>query len=75
MYNGHRIDKSKQQITAFIFETKAISKLTASSKEDYLTNLKKEPQMLAKYKHPGIISLMDPLIENPKALGFTTERL
>ena len=35
--------------------------------------LKKEPQSLAKLKHPNILGLVEPLREDDKSLVFVTE--
>ena len=73
MHSGHRLGKTKTPVTIFLFEKKSISKVSSSLKEEALTLIKKEPQSLAKFKHPGILSLVDPLLEDQRSMGFVTE--
>ena len=73
MHSGHRLGKTKTPVTIFLFEKKSISKVSSSLKEEALTLIKKEPQSLAKLKHPGILSLVDPLLEDQRSMGFVTE--
>ena len=73
MHSGHRLDKNKAPVTIFLFEKKTISKISSSIRDDALALIKKEPQSLARFKHPGILSLVDPLLEDQKSMGFVTE--
>ena len=74
MYYGVRTDKTKEEVTVFLFDKKPISKM-ASGKEEFLNVLKREPEILGKFQHPGILKVMDPLIEDPKRIAYTTERV
>lgn len=73
MYSGHKLDKSKTPATIFLFDKKELLKASSSVREEALTLIKKEPQSLARFKHPNILSLLDPLLEDPKSMGFVTE--
>ncbi len=73
MHSGHRLDKNKTPVTVFLFEKKILSKLSSSFKDEALTLLKKEPQSLARLKHPNILSLVEPLLEDQRSMGFVTE--
>lgn len=73
MHSGHRLDKNKTPVTIFLFEKKAVSKLPTSTREEFLTLVKKEAQTLARFKHPSILSLLDPLLEDQRSMGFVTE--
>ena len=75
IYQGKKQDKSKQTVSIFIFEKKSIEKLPKSSKEEFLAVMRKEAQTLAKYKHPNILSIVEPLLEDPKSMAFITERV
>ena len=74
MRNGNRTDKGKAPVTIFWFDKKVIAKASSKIRDDYTAALKKEPQMLARFKHPNILSLVTPLLDDPKFLGFVTER-
>ena len=75
MYSGHRLDRDKRPVGIFMYDKKALAKMSTSIKEEYLQTLKKEPQTLARYKHPNILSILEPLIEDPKAMGYVTEQV
>jgi len=74
MYHGVRTDKTKEEVTVFLFDKKPISKMP-SGKEEFLNVLKREPEILGKFQHSGILKLMDSLIEDPKRIAYTTERV
>lgn len=74
LHQGVRTDKGKDEVTVFLFDKKSVSKMS-SGKEEFLAVLKREPEVLAKFKHAGILKLMDPLIEDQKRMGFVTERV
>jgi len=73
MYRGHKLDKSKTPATIFLFDKKELLKAPSNLREETLATIKKEPQTLARFKHPNILSLLDPLLEDPKSMGFVTE--
>jgi len=40
-----------------------------------LTFYRKEVTILQKFKHPYLLSVVEPLMENKKSLAFVTERV
>lgn len=75
MRNGHRLDKAKTPVTIFWYDKRNLAKTASKIKEGFLTTLKKEAQMLARFKHPNIVGVVTPLIDDPKSLGFVTEHV
>lgn len=73
MHAGHKLNQSKTPVTVFLFDKKAVAKMSASARDEYLAAVKKEPQTLARFKHPNIVGLIDPLLEDQKSMGFVTE--
>lgn len=72
IYHGSRKDR-QQEVCIFIHEKKNLEKFTKEEKEEILTVLRKEPAVLAKFKHPLVLSLVDPLLEDKTTLIFVTE--
>lgn len=70
-------DKSKSVFSTFIFKKRTLNgkHIPPALKEEILNILKKEPQTLAKFKHPYILNLTEPLIEHSKCLVFATEHI
>lgn len=73
MHQGVRTDKTKDQVTVFLFDKRTISKQSSSSKEEFINGLKRDPHILAKFKNDGIVTLVNPLLEDQKRIGFVTE--
>ena len=63
----------KIPVCIFVLEKKNLKKITKNTK-DVLVNIRKSPQMLMKFKHPNILGLVEPLVEDKNCLGFVTER-
>ena len=72
IYHGSRKDRP-QDVCIFIHEKKNLDKFTKEEKEEILNVLRKEPANLAKFKHPLVLSLVDPLLEDKTTLIFVTE--
>lgn len=63
----------KQPACLFVFEKKTLEQYPQSEREEILTLLKKEATSLTQFKHPKILSIVEPLIEDKYLLGFITE--
>lgn len=59
--------------SVFVFEKKRLDSYSSAEREEILSTLRKEAQTLQKYKHPGILSIQEPLIEDKSTLVFATE--
>jgi len=73
IYHGtHKV--RKQEVCVFVFEKKSLEKFPKSEHNEILLTLKSEPHMLVKFKHPSLLSVIEPLLEDKNSLGFVTER-
>lgn len=72
IYHGSRKDR-QQDVCIFIHEKKNLDKYAKEEREEILNVLKKEAGALAKFKHPLVLSLVDPLLEDKTTLIFVTE--
>lgn len=72
IYHGSRKDR-QQEVCIFIHEKKNLDKYTKEEKEEILNILKKEASALAKFRHPLVLGLVDPLLEDKSTLIFVTE--
>ena len=52
---------------------KNLNKFQKEEQNDILNSLKKEAQSLIKYKHPSILGIVEPLLEDKNSIGFVTE--
>lgn len=75
VYRAIKADKSKREVSIFIFDKKSIDKSLKKHREDIYAFIRKESQSLAKYKHPGIVGLIEPMMEDEKNIVFITEPL
>lgn len=66
---------SSPSSSLFLFKKKALSHLPPASQLSYLLFLRREPQTLAKFKHPSILSIIEPIYENEKILAYITEKI
>ena len=63
-----------EKVSVFLFEKKSIDKKTEKEKNVILQLLKKEPDILYKYKnHKNILKIIEPLAEDSYSIGFITE--
>ena len=63
-----------EKVSVFLFEKKSIEKKTEKEKNVILQLLKKEPDILLKYKnHKNILKIIEPLAEDSYSIGFITE--
>ena len=73
IYHGtHKV--RKQEVCVFVFEKKALEKYPKSEHNEILLTLKCEAHMLVKFKHPSLLSVVEPFVEDKNTLGFVTER-
>ena len=73
IYHGtHKI--RKQEVCIFVFEKKLLEKYPKQEQGQILLTLKCEAHMLVKFKHPSLLSVVEPFVEDKTTLGFVTER-
>ena len=72
IYKGVHKER-KQNVCIFVYQKKDLSKFKKEEQNDILNSLKKEAQSLIKYKHPSILGIVEPLIEDKNSIGFVTE--
>ena len=72
IYRGIHKER-KQNVCVFVFEKKHLEKFQKEEQNDILNSLKKEAQSLIKYKHPSILGIVEPLLEDKNSIGFVTE--
>ena len=73
IYKGSRKDR-KQDVCVWVCEKKSLDKYSYQEKEEILTILRKEAGSLAKFKHPQILALVDPIEEDKSTIAFVTEQ-
>ena len=74
IYKGFKLGANKRAVCIFMFDKKNMHKdVKKAYRDDVLNLLKKEPQSLAKFKHPNILSLVEPLVEDERMMAFVTE--
>jgi SCY1-like protein 2 len=72
IYKGSRKDR-KQDVSIFVLEKKAIDKYSKDEREEIINILKKEAALLVKFKHPGMLGIVEQLLEDKTTLVFVTE--
>jgi len=72
IYHGSRKDR-QQDVCIFIHDKKNLDKFSKEEKEEILIVLKKEAASLTKFKHPLVLGIVDPLLEDKSSLIFVTE--
>ena len=76
IYPGLRQDKTSSgpnMVSVFMLDKKFLDKASKSIREDLCVFLRKEPQSLAKFKHPNVLSIVEPLVEDGKNIAFVAE--
>ena len=63
----------KQPACVFVFDKKQLDLFPSSTRDELLTILRKDATCLTKYKHPNILSIIEPLVEDKNNLSFITE--
>ena len=61
-------------VSIFVCEKKNIKKLGGNYK-NIIEQLKKITTELSKFKHPNILSVIEPMIEDKNCIGFVTDRI
>ena len=64
----------KQEVCVFVFDKKSLERFPKSEHSEILLTLKCEAHMLVKFKHPSLLSVVEPFVEDKNSLGFVTER-
>lgn len=72
IYTGYHKQR-KNKVCIFVLEKSALDCFALKTKEDMLSRIKKEATSLVKYKHPNILSVIEPLIEDKYSFGFVSE--
>ena len=73
IYHGtHKV--RKQEVCVFVFDKKSLERFPKSEHNEILLTLKCEAHMLVKFKHPSLLSVVEPFVEDKTSLGFVTER-
>ena len=75
-WNVYRATHKQRNIPVSIFvcEKKNIKKLGGNYK-NIIEQLKKITTELSKFKHPNILSVIEPMIEDKNCIGFVTDRI
>lgn len=72
IYKGKHKDRNTD-VSVFFFDKKNLEKFNKEQKDEVINILKKEASSLAKYKHPGILGLVELPLEDKTSLAFVTE--
>ena len=76
IYSATKKDKSHQRVSIFMFDKRLIEKKkSAAEREDLVQKLKNEVSALARIRHPSILRVVEPLMEDGKTLAFVTEHV
>eukprot|EP00357_Protocruzia_adherens_P036390 CAMPEP_0115017624 /NCGR_PEP_ID=MMETSP0216-20121206/28242_1 /TAXON_ID=223996 /ORGANISM="Protocruzia adherens, Strain Boccale" /LENGTH=554 /DNA_ID=CAMNT_0002388505 /DNA_START=77 /DNA_END=1737 /DNA_ORIENTATION=+ len=68
-------DRTRQEVAIFILNKKGLDKIPKSKKEEVFTQLRREAQELTKLRHPRLLNVIEPLIEDKNMMAFVTEPL
>lgn len=72
IYTGYHKQR-KNKVCVFVLEKSALNAYSSKEQDNILSVIKKEATSLVKYKHPNILSVIEPLIEDKYSFGFVTE--
>ena len=67
------VRKDKREVCLFVLEKKNLDKFSKDEKEEIMAIMRKEASGLVKYKHPAVLSILDPLEEDKYTIAFATE--
>jgi len=75
VYRAKKKDRNNMDVSIFTFEKKSLDKKRSShaQKEEIFSILKKDAANLAKYRHPNLLNLIEPPLEDQKMIVFVTE--
>lgn len=74
-----KIHKGKSKLkegdlaSVFVFDKKSLDKFKEKDREEILNILRKEANFLLKFRHPGLLSINESLIEDKTTMAFATE--
>ena len=76
IYSATKKDKSRQRVSIFMFDKRLIEKKkSAAERDDLVQKLKNEVSALVRIRHPCILRVVEPLLEDSKTLAFVTEHV
>lgn len=65
IYNGVKQDSTKRKVSIWTFDKKNITdKAAKAAREEIAAFLKKEATSMMKIRHPNIVNLVEPVIED-----------
>jgi SCY1-like protein 2 len=72
IYKGKHKDRNTD-VSVFFFDKKSLDKFNKDQRDEVINILKKEATSLAKYKHPGLLGIVELPLEDKTSLAFVTE--
>lgn len=73
IYKGTNQNLTQKNVSIFMIDKKPFEKINKQVKEEIFVFLRKEAQSLAKFKHPNVLSLVEPILEDNKNMAFIVE--
>ena len=73
IYKGTNQNLAQKNVSILMIDKKPFEKVNKQVKEDIFVFLRKEAQSLAKFKHPNVLSLVEPILEDNKNMAFIVE--
>lgn len=73
IYSATRRDRDRTPVSIFIFDKRALDKKT--EKNDILNRLKAEINALIKLRHPNVLQILEPMLEDKTTIAWVTEPL
>lgn len=72
IYSAHKRDRVRTPVSIFIFDKKVLEK-RRTDRDEIVDRLKQEVTALTRLRHPGVLKVLEPLMEDAKMLAFVTE--
>ena len=74
LYSATKKNPQRTPVSIFMFDKRVLDrKRTQAEKDDIVNALKAEVAALTRVRHPGILQIVEPLLEDGKTLAFVTE--
>lgn len=73
VFTAKKLNSGGKLASVLRIEKKPYKRYGKNQQETLYSFFRKEGQQLAKFKHPGILSLMEPMIENEAGIAIVTE--
>jgi len=74
VYSATKKNPQRTPVSIFMFDKRVLDrKRTQAEKDDIVNALKAEVAALTRVRHPGILQIVEPLLEDSKTLAFVTE--